>query len=89
MHLVGALLAFARPVLTTLQNDQFFISHKHYFEDGLPNLDEEQEKVPLDGDDQSISSFIRTSPVGSAQSATHAALFPQDVCFPNGLRYTC
>ncbi|KAJ4372590.1 hypothetical protein N0V86_007952 [Didymella sp. IMI 355093] len=56
-------------------NDQFFMSHKHYFEDGLPNLEEQHENAQVLEDDQSISSVIRTPPFASAKSAPKAALF--------------
>ena len=44
------------------QNDQFFISHKHQAEDGLPNLEERQDKEPVSEDDASTSSVVRSSP---------------------------
>jgi hypothetical protein len=65
------------------QNDQFFMSHKHYFEDGLPNLEEQQENARVLEDDQSTSSVIRTPPFGSAKVKPQAALFSAEVraCF--------
>lgn len=62
-----------------LQNDQFFMSHKHYFEDGLPNLEEQQENAQILGDDQSTSSVNRTPPFVSTKSAAQAALFSAEV----------
>ncbi|KAF3031994.1 hypothetical protein E8E12_000612 [Didymella heteroderae] len=61
--------------LTMHLNDQFFMSHKHYFEDGLPNLEEQHENAQVFEDDQSISSIIRTPPFVSAQSKPQTALF--------------
>lgn len=55
------------------------MSHKHYFEDGLPNLDEQQENAQILGDDQSTSSVIRTPPFVSTNSAAQAALFSAEV----------
>jgi hypothetical protein len=56
------------------------MSHKHYFEDGLPNLEEQQENAQVLEDDQSTSSVIRTPPFVSAKSAPKAALFSAEVC---------
>ncbi|KAF1933301.1 uncharacterized protein M421DRAFT_52318 [Didymella exigua CBS 183.55] len=56
-------------------NDQFFMSHKHNFEDSLPNLEEQHQKAQVLDDDQSTSSVIRTPPFVSAKSASLAALF--------------
>ncbi|KAF2468876.1 uncharacterized protein BDR25DRAFT_53793 [Lindgomyces ingoldianus] len=49
--------------LTTHLNDQFFISHRHQADDGLPNLEELQTKAPASDDDASTSSVVRTSPM--------------------------
>lgn len=62
-----------------IQNDQFFMSHKHYFEDGLPNLEEQQENAQILEDDQSNTSVIRTPPFVSVKSAAQAALFSSEV----------
>jgi hypothetical protein len=66
-----------------IQNDQFFMSHKHYFEDGLPNLEEQQENARVLEDDESTSSVIRTPPFVSAKVKPQAALFSAEVldCF--------
>ncbi|KAJ4331407.1 hypothetical protein N0V87_009197 [Didymella glomerata] len=61
--------------LTMHLNDQFFMSHKHYFEDGLPNLEEQQENARVLEDDESTSSVIRTPPFVSAKVKPQAALF--------------
>lgn len=55
------------------------MSHKHYFEDGLPNLEEQHEKAQVLNDDQSTSSVIRTPPFTSAKSAPQIALFSTEV----------
>jgi hypothetical protein len=57
------------------QNDHFFISHKHYAEDGLPNLDEAVKKQPVPEDDASTSSVIRSSPYSFAKTKNTAPLF--------------
>ncbi|KAF9700833.1 hypothetical protein EKO04_002082 [Ascochyta lentis] len=61
--------------LTMHLNDQFFISHKHYFEDGLPNIEEQQEKERVLGDDQSTSSVVRTPSLVLAKRRLPTALF--------------
>ncbi|KAF3046280.1 hypothetical protein E8E11_003533 [Didymella keratinophila] len=61
--------------LTMHLNDQFFMSHKHYLEDGLPNLEEQQETARVLEDDRSTSSVIRTPPFVSAKVKPQAALF--------------
>ncbi|KAF1357429.1 hypothetical protein EJ07DRAFT_129072 [Lizonia empirigonia] len=61
--------------LTMHLNDQFFISHKHYFEDGLPNIEEQHEKEQILRDDQSTSSVVRTPPLVLAKRSPRAALF--------------
>ncbi|KAH6642260.1 hypothetical protein C7974DRAFT_98312 [Boeremia exigua] len=61
--------------LTMHLNDQFFISHKHYFEDGLPNLEEQHGKGHILEDDRSISSIVRTPPLGLTKSMPQKALF--------------
>ena len=68
------------PVLIALQNDQFFISHKHYFEDGLPNIEEQHEKERVLEDDQSTSSIVRTPPFVLAKRVPQTALFSAEVC---------
>lgn len=80
-------MMFAQMVLTdttlkAIQNDQFFISHKHYVEDGLPNLEEQQGKMQVFEDDRSISSVVRTPPFVSAQSAPQTSLFSTEVFAP-------
>ncbi|OAL46663.1 hypothetical protein IQ07DRAFT_137516 [Pyrenochaeta sp. DS3sAY3a] len=61
-------------------NDQFLISHKHQFDDGLPNLEELQGKdVPSD-DDGSTSSVVHTPPDAMLKRAVKSVLFsPQDI----------
>lgn len=67
------------PVLITLQNDQFFISHTHYFEEGLPNIDEQDEKEHVLRDDQSTSSVIHTPPFVLAKRTSRTVLFSAEV----------
>ncbi|KAF2646358.1 hypothetical protein P280DRAFT_512538 [Massarina eburnea CBS 473.64] len=43
-------------------NDQFFISHKHQTEDGLPNLEELQDNEAVSEDDASLASVVRSPP---------------------------
>ncbi|KAF2706010.1 hypothetical protein K504DRAFT_387494 [Pleomassaria siparia CBS 279.74] len=47
--------------LTTHLRDQFFISHMHQADDGLPNLEELHDKEPISEDDASTSSVVRSS----------------------------
>jgi hypothetical protein len=65
-----------------IQNDQFFISHKHYFEDGLPNTEELNEKEQDVTENASVSSVVRTSPFMLAKSTTQRALFSLDASTP-------
>ena len=68
--------------LTMLQNDQFFISHKHQADDGLPNLEELQEKNHASDDGASMSSVVRTPPFQPGKHKPQQALFLPDVCRP-------
>ncbi|KAF1934916.1 hypothetical protein EJ02DRAFT_362647 [Clathrospora elynae] len=66
--------------LTMHLNDQFFISHKHQAEDGLPNLEELQEKEPASDDDVSTSSVVHTLPYAHAKQKPQIVLFlPEDL----------
>lgn len=70
-----------RASLTPCQNNQFFISHYHNIEDGLPNL---QEHRSLDDDQASISSVVRPSSsmtFAPLRSIAKTPLLPQDVSF--------
>jgi len=62
----------------TLQNDQFFISHKHQQEDGLPNLEEIQEKEVVLDDDASTASVVRSPPATEKRDGT--LVFSAGVC---------
>jgi hypothetical protein len=68
------------------QNDQFFISHKHQADDGLPNFEELQEKEHASGDGASMSSVVRTPPFQPGKHKPQQALFLPDVC---RLHYGC
>jgi hypothetical protein len=46
------------------QTDQFFISHKHQQDDGLPNLEDSQERGAVSNDDASTASVVRSPPLG-------------------------
>ncbi|KAF2633103.1 hypothetical protein BU25DRAFT_329629 [Macroventuria anomochaeta] len=61
--------------IQALENDQFFISHKHYFGDGLPNIEEQHEKAQALQDDRSTSSVIHTPPFILAKRSPQPALF--------------
>lgn len=65
------------------------MSHKHYFEDGLPNLEELQENVRVLEDDESTPSVLRTPPLVSAKVKSQAALFSAGVrvCFLSNCPY--
>lgn len=68
------------PRLTMHLNDQFFISHKHQVDDGLPNLGEIQENRPISDDGASMSSVVHTSPFKAVKQKPQMALFlPEDV----------
>ncbi|USP82110.1 hypothetical protein yc1106_09384 [Curvularia clavata] len=57
------------------ENDQFFISHKHQTDDGLPNLEELQEKERVLDDDASTSSVVRLARFVPGKHKPQAALF--------------
>ncbi|KAI4628399.1 hypothetical protein J4E83_002949 [Alternaria metachromatica] len=59
-------------------NDQFFISHKHQADDGLPNLEELQEKNHALDDGASMSSVVRTPPFQPGKHKPQQALFLPD-----------
>jgi len=60
-------------------NDQFFLSHTHQAEDGLLNLEEQDDQQPVDEDDASTSSVVHKSSY-TAFSNRQAVLFtPEDV----------
>lgn len=61
------------------QNDQFFISHKHQTDDGLPNLEELQEKERFLDDGASTSSVVRPTRFVSGRHKPQAALFTTEV----------
>ncbi|KAF2111593.1 hypothetical protein BDV96DRAFT_499368 [Lophiotrema nucula] len=48
--------------LTSHLNDQFFISHRHLADDGLPNVEDLQAKEPVSDDDASTSSVVKSTP---------------------------
>ena len=75
------------PGANTVQNDQFFISHKHYHEDGLPNIEEQHEKEKVLDDDQSTSSVIRTPPLAPSKGTSQKHLFSADVRGASTLQY--
>lgn len=60
------------------QTDQFFISHKHQKDDGLPNLEESQEKNATFNDNASTSSVVRSPPLG-AEKRDGTLIFSADV----------
>ncbi|EOA87204.1 hypothetical protein ACJQWK_10409 [Exserohilum turcicum] len=75
-----ALNASGSSRLTMHLNDQFFISHKHQVEDGLPNLEELQEKQGVSHDGASTSSVVRTPLFLPGKYKAQTALFtPEDV----------
>lgn len=63
------------------QNDQFFISHRHRDEDGLPNLEELTVGETVQPDNASTSSVVHTPPF------VHAKRLPQTVLFSNEVRF--
>ncbi|EUC46267.1 hypothetical protein COCMIDRAFT_4648 [Bipolaris oryzae ATCC 44560] len=73
-----ALNAADSPRLTMHLNDQFFISHRHQVEDGLPNLEELQEKERGFDDASSMSSVVRTIPFMAGKHKPQSALFTSE-----------
>ncbi|KAF1834663.1 hypothetical protein BDW02DRAFT_323358 [Decorospora gaudefroyi] len=73
-----ALAASGTSRLTMHLRDQFFISHKHQTDDGLPNLEEGQEKEPVPEDSASMSSVVHTPRFEGAEQKARVALFPPD-----------
>ena len=67
------------------QNDQFFISHKHQTDDGLPNLEELQEKERVLDDDASTSSVVRLTRFVPGKHKPQAALFTSEVSVVDGI----
>ncbi|KAF2190110.1 hypothetical protein K469DRAFT_23526 [Zopfia rhizophila CBS 207.26] len=64
--------------LTTHLNDQFFISHNHQADDGLPNLEDHQIDEPISDDDASTTSVVRTSPLLLQKRPSPSLIFSQD-----------
>ncbi|KAL1797813.1 hypothetical protein ACET3X_004419 [Alternaria dauci] len=73
-----ALNASDSPRLTMHLNDQFFISHKHQMDDGLPNIEELQEKHNMPDDGASMSSVVRTPPFQPGKYKAQTALFSSE-----------
>jgi hypothetical protein len=63
----------------SIQNDQFFISHQHQEEDGLPNLEDLGAEQPVLDDDASASSVVHTPPYRDSEKP-QAVLLLCDVC---------
>lgn len=63
--------------MTMHLNDQFFISHKHGVDDGLPNLEDMAEKQSVSDDGASTASVVRTSPTIVAKRKPQGVLLPQ------------
>ncbi|KAF2806450.1 uncharacterized protein BDZ99DRAFT_95204 [Mytilinidion resinicola] len=59
-------------------NDQFFISHRHFAEDGLPNLEELLANANFSEDGTSASSVIRSTPMKLPASKPTMPIFSQD-----------
>ena len=66
-------------LLTPMKNDQFFISHRHRVDDGLPNLEESHTQASISDDEASISSVIRTSALAMHTSKTPIPIFTREV----------
>ncbi|OCL06391.1 hypothetical protein AOQ84DRAFT_297062 [Glonium stellatum] len=64
--------------LTPHLNDQFFISHRHHPDDGLPNLEESHNQAQISDDEASISSVIRTSTPAMHVSKAPAPIFRRE-----------
>jgi hypothetical protein len=59
-----------------------FISHKHQAEDGLPNLEELQEKEAVSEDNASLASVIRP-PREVQEKRESSVVFSSEVCNPS------
>ena len=66
-------------LLTPMKNDQFFISHRHHVDDGLPNLEESHTQASISDDEASISSVIRTSALAMHTPKAPMPIFTQEV----------
>jgi hypothetical protein len=66
-------------LLTPMKNDQFFISHRHHVDDGLPNLEESRTQASISDDEASISSVIRTSALAMHTSKAPMPIFTREV----------
>jgi len=64
--------------LTQHLNDQFFISHTHFAEDGLPNLEELLAKANLSEDGTSASSVIKSTSIVFHASKSPTPMFSQE-----------
>ncbi|OCK96086.1 uncharacterized protein K441DRAFT_695107 [Cenococcum geophilum 1.58] len=64
--------------LTPHLNDQFFISHRHRVDDGLPNLEESHTQASISDDEASISSVIRTSALAMHTSKAPMPIFTRE-----------
>ena len=62
-----------------VQNDQFFISHRHQDEDALPNLEDLAVGEMVQPDDASTSSVVHTPPFVQAKRLSQTALFSDEV----------
>lgn len=69
--------------LTSHLRDQFFISHRHQAEDGLPNLEEQKEQEALHeakpSEDTSDSSAMHTSPWNDVSKSQGVLFTPEDI----------
>jgi len=64
--------------LTPHLNDQFFISHRHRVDDGLPNLEESHTQASISDDEASVSSVIRTSALAMHTSKAPMPIFTRE-----------
>jgi hypothetical protein len=78
MHLVRT-MTIRSLAANMVQNDQYFISHKHQAEDGLPNLEELTAGETVHPDNASTSSVVHTPPFVHAKRLPKTALFSNEV----------
>ncbi|CAO2655106.1 Nn.00g101700.m01.CDS01 [Neocucurbitaria sp. VM-36] len=76
--LLVVLNATGTPRLTMHLNDQISISHHHQVDDGLPNLEEMQEKALASEDNASTSSVVHTPSYAPEKGKPPAVLFPPE-----------
>ncbi|EAT82451.1 hypothetical protein SNOG_10116 [Parastagonospora nodorum SN15] len=71
-------MASSQVQIQALENDQFFISHRHQDEDALPNLEDLAAGEMVQPDNASTSSVVHTPPFIQAKRLPQIALFSNE-----------